>query len=1087
MDPIQALGWTLLHFIWQGALIAAGLALTLTVMGRAAAQTRYAISCIAMLMLLVVPAATFGVLSTSPVETNLTSDTQSPMAPIKAERPVQSLFVEDSVTTAKSATPVVPAGTRLRNVVERILPWIVAFWSLGAVVGLIRLGVGSWNVRRLRRRGTQPVPAVLQRDFDRLVTQLRIARRVRLILSTWVTVPTVTGWIRPAVIVPTCALTGLSPEQLEAVLAHELAHIRRHDYLVNLLQIVVESLLFYHPAVWWVSRQVRAEREHSCDDVAVATCGDALTYARALTALELSRAQLPALALAANGGSLLHRIRRLAGEDVPARPAALPALVAMAVLTAGALAIGNTTQAETRPEKEHPAIELAVEHPNLDHSHEALPAGRRNVRRTNDDGEVLIEVDDGRRRITAELFGQVTLSRDLTSIEELSSGGRLRIAERRRGDRLELLAVQATATRLDLTYRVDDRAVPFDDEGKAWLAEVLPILMRSGAVGAKAHARRLVDEGEERELLREIDRLESNSVRRIFYETLLVEGQMSDSRRLELIERASDDITSNSNRAALYRSLAQNEIVDGDRLVEIAGEAINSNSTMSKLLLDFLASDRIDATETLNALDAYIDSQSTRASAILSIAESHGRDARVREAILESLDGFNSNSTLAKLLTDLEARDVLSTDEAMDIAVREINSNSTLAKLLKDRAAAGSLDAEEVLDIGARHINSASTYSDLIYRVAVINRDDPRLENLLRRYVREISSKSTRTNLIQKLEREGLISGSEGMGVRKPPRSKPAKTQNVQTVMTASRTRTMSDSERASHVLRVAESDPNDPQIENLVDRQLESMASNSAMASMLLGLEQLGALEPERVRELAIENIGSNSTRASLFLNQLERGTAEPEDVLVAATTLESESTRASVVRNVARRDPGDPRTRDAVVETLPTFTSSSTLASLLLQLDDSELISTEEAVGLAADHLVSNSTLASLLGNVQRNEPNDPSIRAAVKDAYGAIVSHSTLANALERSLADGYFDPVETIEVAAAGLREWDGISRSGVWENGVQIESYPDPLETFVARLADRYRGDASFRNAYQAAVDTMQTPDVRIRLMQYISN
>jgi len=133
-----------------------------------------------------------------------------------------------------------------------------------------------------------------------------------------VEVPTVIGWLRPVILLPASALTGLSAEQLEALLAHELAHIRRYDYLVNLLQTTIETLFFYHPAVWWVSTQVRQEREHCCDDLAVAACGDVLTYARALTALEQLRGSEPQLAVAASGGSLLVRIQRLLRGRAPA-------------------------------------------------------------------------------------------------------------------------------------------------------------------------------------------------------------------------------------------------------------------------------------------------------------------------------------------------------------------------------------------------------------------------------------------------------------------------------------------------------------------------------------------------------------------------------------------------------------------------------------------------------------------------------------------------------------------------------------------------------------------------------------------------
>src|SRR5205085_11492852 len=152
---------------------------------------------------------------------------------------------------------------------------------------------------------------VWQETLARLARRLRVSRPVRLCASALVEVPTVVGWLRPVVLLPVCALTALSAPQLEALIAHELAHIRRHDYLCNLLQTIIETLLFYHPAVWWLSKRVRIEREHCCDDAAVAATGDVLVYARALTALEqLRRRPAPALVIAANGGSLMQRIQR---------------------------------------------------------------------------------------------------------------------------------------------------------------------------------------------------------------------------------------------------------------------------------------------------------------------------------------------------------------------------------------------------------------------------------------------------------------------------------------------------------------------------------------------------------------------------------------------------------------------------------------------------------------------------------------------------------------------------------------------------------------------------------------------------------
>src|SRR5262249_17738290 len=146
-----------------------------------------------------------------------------------------------------------------------------------------------------------------------LAARLGLTRQVRVLIAGAADGPSVVGWLRPVVLLPSATLLGLTPEQLEAVLAHELAHVRRHDYLVNLAQSLVETVLFYHPAVWWVSSRIRHERELCCDDLAVRSCGDALCYARALTRLERLRIASPELAMGAAGGPLLFRVRRLMG------------------------------------------------------------------------------------------------------------------------------------------------------------------------------------------------------------------------------------------------------------------------------------------------------------------------------------------------------------------------------------------------------------------------------------------------------------------------------------------------------------------------------------------------------------------------------------------------------------------------------------------------------------------------------------------------------------------------------------------------------------------------------------------------------
>jgi beta-lactamase regulating signal transducer with metallopeptidase domain len=228
--------------------------------------------------------------------------------------------------------------------IEPLLPTLILVWILGVTLLSLRLFTGWIWIQRLRTRGVSAACGECQRMSTRLARRLHIARAITLLESTLVDVPTVIGWLKPVVLLPASALGALSPPQLEAILAHELAHIRRHDYLVNLLQTLVETLLFYHPAVWWLSGRIRIERENCCDDLAVSLCGDPVAYANALADLESLRSETAPthhIALAATGGSLLHRVRRLLGAPSP-HSGRGPAWLAgsAALLLIGGIALG---------------------------------------------------------------------------------------------------------------------------------------------------------------------------------------------------------------------------------------------------------------------------------------------------------------------------------------------------------------------------------------------------------------------------------------------------------------------------------------------------------------------------------------------------------------------------------------------------------------------------------------------------------------------------------------------------------------------------------------------------------------------------
>ena len=281
------LGWTLVHFLWQGAALTLLYALIRRLARSRTPQGRYAIACLSLAAMTLAPLATWLWIS--------------PAAPAPAGVPTIG-FAAPIPASAAAITP---------SPWEQAIPWIVIAWFTGAAAFSVRLAGGWFSATRLRAAGACPAPPDWQQTIGRLSARMRVTRAVRLLVSTLVDTPTVVGWLRPVILTPAGLLAGLPPDQVEALLLHELAHIRRHDFLVNFLQGVAESVLFYHPAVWWISRQIRIEREHCCDDLAAAASGSVLTYARALAELETARPAHRQAVLAANGGSLAARIRRL--------------------------------------------------------------------------------------------------------------------------------------------------------------------------------------------------------------------------------------------------------------------------------------------------------------------------------------------------------------------------------------------------------------------------------------------------------------------------------------------------------------------------------------------------------------------------------------------------------------------------------------------------------------------------------------------------------------------------------------------------------------------------------------------------------
>ena len=287
---MKTLGWALLHFVWQGALLGAALIVVLRSLRSYSPQTRYLAACVVLAVMAATVPITAIVLSSGSLGTTAASELP-PGLPVTLDAEPVSYALLYSLSAWCG----------------RNLSLLVAMWALGASLLLLRAGGGWYLARRQSRLGLP-----LDYPLSILMERLDMTGTVEIYRSATALTPQVFGWVKPVIVVPLAALAQLSPAQLEALLVHELAHIRRHDYFVNLLQTLVESLLFYHPAVWWVSATIRRERELCCDDLAVEICGDRIEYSQALLKLE---EVTPAMSIAASGSGLKERIARLLSSN----------------------------------------------------------------------------------------------------------------------------------------------------------------------------------------------------------------------------------------------------------------------------------------------------------------------------------------------------------------------------------------------------------------------------------------------------------------------------------------------------------------------------------------------------------------------------------------------------------------------------------------------------------------------------------------------------------------------------------------------------------------------------------------------------
>jgi beta-lactamase regulating signal transducer with metallopeptidase domain len=330
IDLAWKLGWTILHSLWQGMLIALLHSIAMGFLRRGSPRARYAASLCGLALFLCAGVVTFELIVPPP---HITADAHgsTPALMTMSKDVATSTSITPTPSAAAPEIAAAPSTTdsfagfdRFRDFfrsgisrLEYATPWIAGIWAMGVLL----IGVwhtGGWiATRRMCVLGVTPVDSQVVAILARVAERLEVTRLLRVFQSTLVKTPVVIGWLAPVILLPAAVLSGLTAVQLEAILAHEIAHVRRHDYIVNLLEVIAETLMFYHPVAWRISRRIRLEREQCCDDIAIAVCGDRCAYAQSLAALEEVRLSPPlVLAARGSGGSeLLTRVRRILSTE----------------------------------------------------------------------------------------------------------------------------------------------------------------------------------------------------------------------------------------------------------------------------------------------------------------------------------------------------------------------------------------------------------------------------------------------------------------------------------------------------------------------------------------------------------------------------------------------------------------------------------------------------------------------------------------------------------------------------------------------------------------------------------------------------
>ncbi len=388
----ETLGWTVLHSLWQGVLLALLVKIGLQLGAKWTARRRYYLAYAALFAQLVIAIGTFYYLL--PVS-------------LPTEQGLQDLL--PLLPTSPALATSTNWWAQVEDFIAPSLPLIVLMWWIGMVFFLLRLSVSYlwWN--SLRHRQHLPVPTAWEDRFQALKKNMKIGRSVQLRLSELVSGPVLIGQLKPLVLLPIALVNQLSVKEVEAILAHELAHLQRYDYLLNAIQLFLEAVFYYHPAIWWLGTEIRMLREQCCDDLAIRYTGNSLTYAKTLLTVAEHQRQLPSqFALGLLGGNkrqLLHRIQRILNQPVK-QPDMREKFAVTSVLLSLALLVSLTAgwswpMATNFTSDEHPTL-IFIDtlpqgsiHMEIEEDGEAMDVTVKNgkIQQLKINGEVIPEAD----------------------------------------------------------------------------------------------------------------------------------------------------------------------------------------------------------------------------------------------------------------------------------------------------------------------------------------------------------------------------------------------------------------------------------------------------------------------------------------------------------------------------------------------------------------------------------------------------------------------------------------------------------------------------------------------------------------------